>query len=49
VGPQIVPLNERFNYVDGKILEHEVTMAMGGKWIVHPSDKNLKITSTPRR
>jgi hypothetical protein len=32
--PQVVPLNERFNYVDGKILEHEVTMAMGGKWVV---------------
>lgn len=47
VGPQIVPLNERYNYVDAKILEHEVTMAMGGKWIVHPSDKNLKITSDP--
>lgn len=47
VGPQVVPLNERFNYVDGKILEHEVTMAMGGKWIVHPEDKNLKITSDP--
>jgi len=47
VGPQIVPLNERFNYVDGKILEHEVTMAMGGKWVVHPDDKNLKITSDP--
>ena len=47
VGPQIVPLNERFNYVDGKILEHEVTMAMGGKWIVHPADAKLKITSDP--
>jgi hypothetical protein len=45
--PQVVPLNERFNYVDGKILEHEVTMAMGGKWVVHPDDKNLKITSDP--
>lgn len=45
--PQVVPLNERYNYVDGKILEHEVTMAMGGKWIVHPDDRNLKITSDP--
>jgi hypothetical protein len=45
--PQVVPLNEKFNYVDSKIMEHEVTMAMGGKWVVHPSDKNLKITSDP--
>lgn len=47
VGPQIVPLNERFNYLDGKILEHHIMMAMGGKWIVHPEDKHLKITSDP--
>lgn len=45
--PQVVPLNERYNALDGKILEHEVTMAMGGKWIVHPADKSLVITSDP--
>lgn len=45
--PQVVPLNEQYNQVDGKIIEHEVTMAMGGKWIVHPEDKGLTITSDP--
>jgi hypothetical protein len=45
--PQVVPLNEKFNYVDGKILEHEITMTMGGKWVVHPDDTKLKITSDP--
>lgn len=45
--PQIVPLNEQYNQVDGKIIEHEVTMAMGGKWVVHPEDKGLTITSDP--
>jgi hypothetical protein len=45
--PQVVPLNEQYNTVDAKILEHEVTMAMGGKWVVHPEDKGLVITSDP--
>lgn len=45
--PQVVPLNEAYNSLDGKILEHEVTMAMGGKWTVHPEDKGLTITSDP--
>lgn len=44
---QVVPLNEQLNSLDGKIKEHEVTMAMGGKWVVHPADKGLKITSDP--
>lgn len=44
---QVVPLNEQLNTLDGKIKEHEVTMAMGGKWVVHPADKGLKITSDP--
>lgn len=44
---QVVPLNEQLNALDGKIKEHEVTMAMGGKWVVHPADKGLKITSDP--
>lgn len=45
--PQVVPLNEAYNTLDGKILEHEVTMAMGGKYAVHPEDKGLTITSDP--
>lgn len=44
---QVVPLNEQLNTLDGKIKEHEVTMAMGGKWVTHPADKGLKITSDP--
>lgn len=44
---QIVPLNEALNTRDGKILEHEVTMAMGGKWFKHPADKGLSINSDP--
>lgn len=45
--PQVVPLNEALNSLDGKILEHHVTMAMGGKWIVHPDDRGLAISSDP--
>lgn len=45
--PQVVPLNEQLNTLDGKIMEHEVTMSMGGKWIVHPADAGLRITSDP--
>ncbi len=44
---QVVPLNEQLNSLDGKIKEHEVTMAMGGKWVLHPADKGLKISSDP--
>lgn len=45
--PQIVPLNEAMNTLDGKILEHNVQMAMGGKWIVAPDDRGLEIDSSP--
>lgn len=45
--PQVVPLNEQLNTLDGKIKEHEVTMAMGGKWFKHPADKGLQINSDP--
>ena len=44
---QIVPLNEQLNSLDGKIKENEVTMSMGGKWVTHPADKGLQITSDP--
>lgn len=44
---QVCPLNREYNSLNGKIAEHNVLMAMGGKWIVHPYDKNLKITSDP--
>lgn len=44
---QVVPLNEQLNVLDGKIAEHEVTMAMGGKWVVSPEDNNLTIDSDP--
>ena len=44
---QLVPLNEQLNILDGKIAEHNVMMAMGGKWIVHPDDKGLVINSDP--
>lgn len=45
--PQVVPLNEQYNGIDGKILEHEVLMTMGGKYAVHPEDKGLVINSDP--
>ena len=45
--PQVVSLNEQLNTLDGKIKEHEVTMAMGGKWWKHPADKGLSINSDP--
>lgn len=44
---QVCPLNREYNVLNGKIGEHNVLMAMGGKWVVHPYDKNLKITSDP--
>ena len=44
---QVIPLNEALNTLDGKILEHNVLMAMGGKWITHPEDASLEITSDP--
>jgi hypothetical protein len=45
--PQIVGLNEALNTLDGKILENDVQMAMGGKWIVSPDDRGLLIDSSP--
>lgn len=44
---QILSLNREYNAKNGKIAEHDVLMAMGGKWVVHPYDKDLKITSDP--
>jgi hypothetical protein len=44
---QVAPLNREYNTLNGKIAEHNVMMAMGGKWVVHPIDKNLKITTDP--
>jgi hypothetical protein len=44
---QVAPLNREYNTLNGKIAEHNVMMAMGGKWVVHPLDKNLKITTDP--
>jgi hypothetical protein len=46
---QVAPLNREYNTLNGKIAEHNVLMAMGGKWVVHPIDKNLKINSDPGR
>lgn len=45
--PQIVPLNEALNTLDGKILENDIQMAMGGKWIVAEEDRGIAITSEP--
>jgi hypothetical protein len=45
--PQCVSLNREYNALNGKIAEHHVTMAMGGKWILAPIDQNLKISSDP--
>ncbi len=44
---QLVPLNEQLNTLDGKIAEHEVTMSMGGKWVVSREDEGLVIDSDP--
>lgn len=44
---QVMPLNEEYNTVNGKIEEHNVTMAMGGKWVVSPEDAKLRIDSDP--
>jgi hypothetical protein len=45
--PQCVPINEQYNYLDGKILEHGVQMAMGGIWFVAPEDKGMVISTDP--
>jgi hypothetical protein len=47
--PQIVPLNDDLNRHTGKIREHQVTMAMGGAWILDPADRALVITSEPNQ
>jgi hypothetical protein len=47
--PQIVPLNDDLNRHTGKIREHQVTMAMGGAYILDPADRNLVITSEPNQ
>lgn len=44
---QVVPLNEKYNFMDGKIGEYHVTMAMGGVVWVTPADKGIRITSEP--
>lgn len=44
---QVVPLNEAYNTVDGQIKENNVTVGKGGKWMLHPDDKSLKIDSDP--
>lgn len=44
---QIIPLNEQMNTLDGQRMEHNITMAKGGKWILHPDDKGLPIDSDP--
>ena len=44
---QCVSLNREYNDQNGKIKEHNVTMARGGKWIVTQADKNLAITTDP--
>jgi hypothetical protein len=46
---QVVPLNREYNSKNGKIAEHDVMMAMGGKWVVSMADKDMKITSDPAR
>lgn len=44
---QIVPLNEQLNTRDSHILEHEITMAKGGKWVTDIADKGMTINSDP--
>ena len=44
---QVVPLNEKYNYLDGKIGEYHTMMAMGGVIWAAPEDKGITITSEP--
>lgn len=44
---QVLSLNREYNAKNGKIAEHDVMMAMGGKWVVHPLDKDMKINTDP--
>lgn len=45
--PQVVPLNEQLNVLDGKIAEKHVQDAMGGIWFASPEDEGIVITSEP--
>jgi hypothetical protein len=45
--PQIVPLNEQLNVLDGKIAEKHVMDSTGGIWFASPEDRGLTITSEP--
>jgi hypothetical protein len=49
MGPvgQLTPIGEAYNTINGKIQENNVTMAMGGKWLLSPEDKSLAIDSDP--
>lgn len=44
---QCVSLNREYNDQNGKIKEHNATMARGGKWIVTAADKDLAINTDP--
>lgn len=44
---QVVPLNEKYNFLDAKIGEYHTTMAMGGVIWVAPADRGITITSEP--
>lgn len=45
--PQVVPLNEQLNTLDGKITERHIVDSMGGIWFASPEDDGLVITSEP--
>jgi hypothetical protein len=47
LGAQVVPLNEQYNKITAKIREHQLLMAMGGKYRVSPNNAKVKITSDP--
>jgi hypothetical protein len=44
---QVVPLNEKYNFNDGKIGEFHTLSAMGGVIWVDPADRGITITSEP--
>lgn len=44
---QVVPLNEKYNQVDGKIGEYHTMMALGGVIWAHPDDRGIEITTEP--
>jgi hypothetical protein len=43
----VVSLNCEYNTVNAKIEEHNIMMAMGGKWILSSADQGLRITTDP--